>query len=57
MPEEAKELEGNGAPSPKKENGTYNGKKNGQFSATGFAPRAAKFEGKCPDLKGLFIIC
>ena len=27
-------------------------KNNGPVNAKGFAPRAPKFEGKCPDLKG-----
>jgi hypothetical protein len=34
---------------PKKETG---GKKGGQPGAKVFAPRAPKFEGKCPELKG-----
>jgi hypothetical protein len=40
-----------GPTAPKKEGGAN--KKNGQSGAAkGFAPRAPKFEGKCPDLKG-----
>ena len=45
---EAAQAEGNPA-TPKKETG---GKKGGQSDARVFAPRAPKFEGKCPELKG-----
>ena len=50
MPGESKEPDGGSTAPLKKEGAT---KKNGQGGAAkGFAPRAPKFEGKCPDLKG-----
>ena len=51
MPEEQKTTEGSGTSPPvKKEGGAK--KKEGGGNAKGFAPRAPKFEGKCPELKG-----
>ena len=53
MPEETKTPEGIGtSPSMKREGGANKKKKLGGGNAKGFAPRAPKFEGKCPDLKG-----
>ena len=52
MSEKASEEMDVGPTAPKKEGGAN--KKSGQKSgaAKGFAPRAPKFEGKCPNLKG-----
>ena len=51
MSEESSKGTDGGPTAPKKEGGVI--KKNGQSGAAkGFAPRAPKFEGKCPDLKG-----
>ena len=59
MPEESssKDTDG-GAGTSQKEAGTA-GKKTGTpgQQAKGFVPRASKFEGKCPDLKGHIYDC
>lgn len=52
MPEETKTPEGNGTSPPVKKDGGAKKKEQGGGNAKGFAPRAPRFEGKCPDLKG-----
>ena len=53
MPEDVKQAEGVGSTcSPPKKEADKKKKNNGPDNAKGFAPRAPKFEGKCPDLKG-----
>ena len=54
MPEETKSPEGSGTSPPVKKEGGAKKKEHGQggANAKGFAPRAPKFEGKCPELKG-----
>jgi Zinc knuckle len=54
MPEESKTPEGSGTSPPVKKESGAKRKEHGQGggNAKGFAPRAPKFEGKCPELKG-----
>jgi hypothetical protein len=51
MPEQAKETETGSSGSSKKE-GSGKTKTGNSGAAKGFAPRAPKFDGKCPELKG-----
>ena len=52
MPEESKTPEGSNASPAAKKEGSTKKKEQGGGHAKGFAPRTAKFEGKCPELKG-----